>query len=241
MPSYTKDKPHTIQAMFNSIAHSYDKTNAVLSLQLHKRWNQQLVRYALKAQDPSSFLDLCCGTGDIAYHLLKKSPSTCHAYLVDFSEEMLDRAREKCRTLPSKQKHKIEFVQADVLQLPLPSNTIGCATMAYGIRNVKTPSKAIEEAFRVLKNGGSFGILELTRPSNPVLAWLHGLYLRVIPPLFGRWLTSNAQAYHYLKNSIHSFTKPKELEKILQQAGFVNTRCHPLMGGIATLITGQKP
>lgn len=238
MSLYTKDKPHTIQAMFNAIAHRYDKTNSVLSFQLHKRWNKQLVQHALKASSLSPFLDLCCGTGDIAYEFLQHASSPCHAYLVDFSEEMLVHAQEKCTLLHTQ--HQIDFIQADVMQLPLPSNTIGCATMAYGIRNVSDPSQAIAEAFRVLKKEGSFGILELTQPSNPLFATLHRLYLRSFTPLFGKWLTKNEDAYKYLQNSIESFISPQEVEKKLQQAGFVDTNCRPLMGGIATLITGRK-
>jgi demethylmenaquinone methyltransferase / 2-methoxy-6-polyprenyl-1,4-benzoquinol methylase len=239
MSPYTKEKPHTIQAMFNAIAHRYDKTNSVLSFQLHKRWNKQLINHVLKANSLSPFLDLCCGTGDIAYEFLRHSPSPCQAYLVDFSEEMLLCAREKYTLLDTP--HQIDFIQADVMQIPLPSNIIGCATMAYGIRNVKDPSQAIAEAFRVLKQEGSFGILELTQPSNPLLAWLHRLYLRSFTPLFGKWLTKNEDAYKYLQNSIESFIAPEEVEKKLQQAGFVDTKCRPLMGGIATLITGRKP
>lgn len=241
MVPYTKDKPHTIQAMFNTIAHRYDKTNAVLSFQFHKYWNRQLVKHVLKAKDPSSYLDLCCGTCDIACDFLRHSSIPCHAYMVDFSEEMLAYGKKKCVQSSFETTHQIDFIQADVMDLPLLSNTIGCATMAYGIRNVSNPSKAIEEAFRVLKKEGSFGILELTQPSNPILARFHRLYLRVFTPLFGKWLTNNGEAYHYLQNSIQSFIAPQVIEEKLKQAGFVDTRCRPLMGGIATLITGHKP
>lgn len=240
MGSYNKENPHTIQAMFNDIAHGYDTTNSVLSFRLHKRWNKQLVRYALQASAPSPFLDLCCGTGDIAYEFLRHSPFPCRAFLVDFSKEMLSCARKKCSPL-LQNPHQINFIQADVMHLPLESNTIGCATMAYGIRNVQDPPQAIEETFRVLKKEGCFGILELTQPSNALLAWLHGVYLKNFTPLFGKWLTKNEEAYDYLQRSIKTFIAPHKVEKQLQQAGFIRTQCHPLMGGIATLITGVKP
>lgn len=240
MTAYNKNQPSSIKAMFNSIANRYDFTNAVLSFYLHKLWNRQLTKRAghpFRARH--TLLDLCSGTGDIAFHYLKKRAHPCRAYLIDFSGEMLGEAKKKAEKLPL-DRHDIIYIEADVQKLPLPDDYAECATMAYGIRNVKNPAQCFQELFRVLKPGGRFGILELTRPENRLLNAGHQLYLRTFLPLFGRWLTKNEGAYQYLRQSIHTFIAPKELEKLLKATGFSRTEVIKLSGGIATIIMAYK-
>lgn len=241
MSSYRKEKPETIQAMFKSIAKQYDKTNAALSFQLHKWWNKQLVNEAIKGLVLSSYLDLCCGTGDIAFRYLKKNHFPCQVLLLDFCGEMLECARQKSLYLPIEQQKLLSFIEADAQQLPLADNSISCATMAYGIRNIKDPLQSMREVFRVLESGGRFAILELTQPTNRLLLTMHRLYLRFILPILGRWLTDNEEAYRYLCNSIQTFTSPQKLQAMLAESGFIKTECRPLFGGIATIMTGRKP
>lgn len=247
MTDYNKNKPETIQHMFGTIAKRYDRANSVLSMQMHKLWNAELVKQILqhqesvKCQDNSQdvLLDLCCGTGDIAFGLLKRSKKPQQAILVDFCPEMLECAKDKTRLLKLND-HKLEFIQADVQKLPLKENSVNSATIAYGIRNVKDPILCFIEAYRVLKPGGIFGILELTKPSNGIIRFGHSIYLRTMLPLLGKLVTSNQEAYKYLCNSIHTFIPPDHLEHLLKQAGFVNTRQIPLALGTATILLGQK-
>jgi demethylmenaquinone methyltransferase/2-methoxy-6-polyprenyl-1,4-benzoquinol methylase len=226
--------------MFGSIAKRYDRTNAILSFQMHRFWNSQLIKEVTDAHNPESLLDICCGTGEIAFSYLKRSKHPKKIYMLDFCEEMLDCAKIKGESHLFKP-HQISYIQGDAQQIPLEAKSVQCATVAYGIRNVQDPKKCIMEVFRVLKPGGTFGILELTEPSNCILQIGHQIYLKVILPIIGRMLTSNKQAYQYLCNSIQSFVKPGELEIMLKEAGFVKTMQKPLAGGIATIIYGKKP
>lgn len=234
---YDKSQPESIQKMFGSIAKRYDRTNAVLSLGLHKFWNRALVR-RVATDDIDTWLDLCSGTGDIAFEYLNRAGSPKKVALVDFSPEMLACAREKAGKLLAR--HDISFVQADVQNLPLENQSASVATMAYGIRNVKNPQQCFHEVFRVLRPGGVFGILELTQPANPIIRWGHGLYLKGFLPVLGKWLTDNREAYSYLCSSIKSFTPPAELEKMLLKAGFAKTSIHPMTFGTATIMIGHK-
>jgi demethylmenaquinone methyltransferase / 2-methoxy-6-polyprenyl-1,4-benzoquinol methylase len=240
MPDYNKNDPSTIQSMFNSIAKRYDLTNAVLSMQLHKRWNRILVNSLLSRTQGNVWLDLCSGTGDIAFQYLKTASHPCEVYFVDFCSGMLACAQSKVSTRCSSY-HHLHFIEADVQELPLQNNLSHYASMAYGIRNVKNPFICLKEVFRVLKPGGYFGVLELTQPENRFLKLGHHLYLRTALPLLGKWLTANEEAYQYLQNSIHTFIAPSELEKLFLKAGFIHTEKHSLSGGIATILIGQKP
>lgn len=239
MKAYNKTDPETIREMFNSIAKNYDKTNAVLSFQMHKRWNDALIREVILPKKPEKFLDLCCGTGAIAFEYLRNTQSKPIVYLLDFSIEMLTHARDKAEA-ENLAHHDITYLQADAQAIPLPDDYIDCTTIAYGIRNVKNPQLCLNDVYRVLKSGGTFGILELTQPVNPLLRLGHGIYLRKFLPVMGKFLTSNQEAYRYLCNSINTFIPPEALENLMQASGFKEIKRISLMGGIATILIGKK-
>ncbi len=235
MTQYKKDDPESIALMFDKIAKEYDKTNAIMSFRFHKIWNRKLVDKVC-SKKPGVFIDLCAGTGEITYEYLRRLDYPHVAHLVDFSAEMLDCAKHKGKNLP----HDIYYHHADVRKLPLDSSIGDAVTIAYGIRNVKDPLKCIQEVHRVLKPNGTFGILELTRPANPFLAFGHRFYLEKIVPKLGKLFASDKGAYEYLCNSIQAFSEPSKISKMLSQTGFKEIQITPMFGGIATLITSQK-
>lgn len=239
MVLYNKERPETLQKLFGSIAANYDKTNAILSFRLHRRWNQALIKNTIVNKNSTSVADLCCGTGEIAFTWLKSANQPHQAYLIDFCPEMLACAQNKAQKISWNQSHNIAYVQADVQALPLKNDSVDCATMAYGIRNVKDPQQCFAEVRRILKPGGLLGILELTEPSNRFLRLGHKLYLKYLLPTIGKLATSNGPAYQYLSSSIGEFTKPQELKAQLIKCGFSNTRIIPLSWGIATIILAQ--
>lgn len=232
--------PESIQELFDNIAERYDSTNCVLSFNLHRIWNERLINSLPQILPENILVDLCSGTGDIALCYLHKAKHTCTITCVDFSSHMLKVAKKKMNEDPICSSHRIHFLQADVQKLPLQNCITDCVTMAYGLRNVHDPFLGIQEAFRILKPGGTFAILELTRPTNRLLKCLHHLYLRYVIPLVGKWFTSNQNAYIHLYRSIQSFLSPQEIEKLFEQVGFSEIQCQSLSGGIATIITGKK-
>ncbi len=236
--TYHKNNPETISAMFTSIAENYDTTNAVLSLNMHQKWNSTLVRDVLVKQKPKVVLDLCCGTGAIIFEYLKNIQDPVKAYLLDFSEGMLEHAKKRANQ-PSLLKHDLNYLKADAQQIPLISESVDCVTMAYGIRNVKDPEKCIGEIYRVLTSGGTVGILELTQPKNRIMRLGHFIYLHTLLPILGKLFTSNKAAYQYLCKSISSFA-PEQLEVMMQTAGFKQIERKSLFFGVATLLTGKK-
>lgn len=240
-PMYNKQDPTSIRTLFGSIAKRYDLGNAVLSMRLFRRWNARLIEGIVKPQQPKVLLDLCCGTGDIAFTYLSEAKITPETiYMIDFCPEMLKQARVKAESLPKRQRSSIHYITGDAQDIPLPDASVDCVTIAYGIRNVANPAKCIGEVFRILRPGGSVGILELTRPDNPFMRFGHALYLRTIVPVVGRFLTSNRQAYEYLQRSIRHFIPTEDLQQMLQATGFAQATVTTLSAGIATIISGQK-
>ncbi|MDF2550277.1 MAG: menG [Chlamydiales bacterium] len=223
--------------MFSRIAKSYDRTNDVLSFSLHRRWSQKLIQALQRRTSIAHFLDLCAGTGQISQAFLKSDHTLKEMHLLDFCPEMLAVARFK---LSAENTCALNFIESDASQIPLKDSSLDAVAIAYGIRNVKSPKEVCLEVHRVLKKGGAFALLELTRPTWFPLNALHRLYLKKILPYFGKWLTSNPAAYRYLSESIDTFMAPDEMAKTLQESGFEAIEKIPLLGGVATLILASK-
>lgn len=238
---YHKQDPASIRNMFSNIASRYDTGNAFLSFQMHRFWNRKLVRTILLPKRPKTLLDLCCGTGEISFTYrreLKKAgynPTECTITLVDFSEAMIDEAKRK-----GEGQEGLYFITGDAQDIPLASDSVDAVVIAYGIRNVADPARCLSEVYRVLRPGGQIGILELTRPTNPLLRLGHALYLRTVVPILGRLVTSNSSAYKYLCSSVQAFIPPEKLHEAIEKAQFTKSWRRPLMGGIATLFFGEK-
>lgn len=232
MPTYKQSAPETIQALFASIAPNYDATNTALTFGLHKRWNKKLIN-SLKGA--TTLLDLCTGTGEIAFGFLKNNQNA-EAILLDFCPEMLAIAQKKGNAF----KGRFEMIQGDAQAIPLANGTVDSVSISYGIRNVKEPTKCFAEVYRVLTTGGRFGILELTRPRSSFLRAGHRLYTNTIVPLLGKLTAKNKEAYQYLSNSVDHFAPPEMVETFLKQAGFNQINRKPLMGGVVTLFSAIK-
>lgn len=232
---YKERDGSAVKTLFGKIAKQYDTTNAILSFQMHTLWNQKLV-HSVKGP---ILLDLCAGTGEIAYRFLKKQHTPQQVILLDFCPEMLEIAKTKKHVF-EQQGHTLQFIQADAASIPLADNSVDSVSIAYGIRNVVDRTSCLKEVHRVLKPGGTFSILELTEPKRPLLAKLHRFYLNRLLPKIGGFLTKEKEAYQYLSNSIQEFIKPEELKKSLLAASFRDISVLPLTFGIATLIQSKK-
>jgi len=219
--------PSTLSILFDKIAPVYDKTNALLSLNLHKGWNKRLAAAIQKQlSSNSALLDLCAGTGAITQELLQLSFE--EITLLDISPGMLALAQERLKN------DKLKFIEGNALQMPFQNNLFDGVTVAYGIRNLPDLKKGFEEVHRVLKPGGIFAILELTRPSG----WFrpfHSLYLKTCVPLLGKLTSGNRGAYDYLARSIDTFLPVEKISQELQDANFKPLQIEPLFQGCATL------
>lgn len=239
--AYSKEDPKSVQRMFSHIAPKYDMTNLIISLGLNKYWNNQLVKHSLACAPTGNLLDLCCGTGEIAYGFLKNAKLPQKLHLIDFSDNMLAVAKRRAEKLNLQDKHHLIFTQGDAQEIPLEKDTVAGVSIAYGIRNVLNTQKCLNDVLRVLQPGGVCGILELTRPKNKLMHHLHGIYLRTMLPALGKILTSDKEAYSYLKDTIGKFIEPEEVAGIMKSSGFRNVRVIPLSFGIAHLIVAEKP
>lgn len=224
------------RAMFNHIARYYDGTNRILSLSLDRRWRWAAVS-ALAPTAGRTYLDVGCGTGDMAVEILRRS-SRSKVVGIDPSEGMLQVGREKVTAAGLGD--SISLRSGNVLELQFEDDSFDGAITAFCIRNVTDRRRGLEEIRRVLKPGSRLIILELTEPQGPIMRPLFRTYAFVVMPLVTLAMSS-ASAYRYLANSMADFPKPGTFSSILGEAGFVNTRHAHMTGGIVTIFEGLVP
>ncbi|MCH1430770.1 MAG: bifunctional demethylmenaquinone methyltransferase/2-methoxy-6-polyprenyl-1,4-benzoquinol methylase UbiE [Chlamydiales bacterium] len=240
LKEYKTQDPQVIKSLFASIAHSYDRTNSIMSGFLHKWWNRRLIDSSFADKREGPYLDLCSGTGAIALAYLEKQSQKKEVTLADFCPQMLDEAKKKAIHAGLDSKHQLRFVEADAQELPFEDNSFDCITMAYGLRNIKDPARALSECFRVLKPSGRLAILELTRPRNFLFKKIHASYLHHILPIMGRLFSQNQEAYEYLSESIQQFVSPTQLKHLLLEIGFKKSKSQSLTFGTAHIIFADK-
>jgi demethylmenaquinone methyltransferase / 2-methoxy-6-polyprenyl-1,4-benzoquinol methylase len=224
-----------VNRMFDRVASRYDALNSLMTAGLHHRWRERAAaRTGLRPGD--SALDVCCGTGDLALELTRLVSPGGHVVGCDFSEPMLDLAREKAAARGTE---GLRFEWADALELPYDSERFDAVTVGFGARNLADLDRGLREMARVLKPGGRAVILEITQPSRPPLSLFYSLWFDRIVPLLGAF-SSDPEAYSYLPESVRSFPDPHKLAGKMDSAGFKAIRCTVLAGGIIAIHSGAR-
>jgi demethylmenaquinone methyltransferase/2-methoxy-6-polyprenyl-1,4-benzoquinol methylase len=228
-----------VREMFTRIAPRYDLLNHLLSAQMDRLWRARTakeLKLILIRQD-AMVLDLCCGTGDLAFSLARNAQARILG--VDFSHAMLIRAREKA--LATNGAKPMPFLEADALRLPFPDEAFDLVTSAFGFRNLANYEDGLREIYRVLKPSGTLGILEFTEPAPGILGDAYRFYTQRVLPKIGGWISGDADAYAYLPKSVSRFFRPEEFVAILEKAGYGQARYHLMLVGSVALHIAVRP
>lgn len=234
------DKSSTrVRSMFASIAGKYDFLNHLLSLNIDKAWR----RFTTKMVPPTPgipVLDCCTGTADLALAYHKAGRGQSPIVGSDFCYEMLEIGNQKVRKAGADS--RIALIEGDTQRLPLPSDTFGVVTVAFGLRNVSDTIRGIDEMIRVARPGGKVAILEFSKPRGAFLGRLYLTFFRHILPKVGQTISpNNYSAYSYLPASVLQFPDGQAMLDLLGGRGLVDVKEYPLTFGIATLYVGVKP
>jgi len=225
-----REAAHHVQRMFARIAPRYDFLNHFLSFSLDHLWRARTARafqHILQRPD-ARVLDLCCGTGDLAFALDRlRDKVLCYAAGArtsiagaDFVEPMLMRAQAKAYA----SQRRTMFLAADALALPFPDASFDLVTSAFGFRNLANYDSGLREIARVLKAGGEAGILEFSEPGSGVMAGAFRFYFHQILPRIGRAISGSGDAYSYLPASVAKFPSPQELAERMGQCDFTSAQ-----------------
>ncbi len=228
-----------VREMFDRITPRYDFLNHLLSFSLDHVWRRRTASYFrhILERPETRVLDVCCGTGDLAFAMdhvrtaaLGPAARDRSAPLAgprrepivgsDFVEGMLLRAREKAAAAHG----DAVFAAADALNLPFADASCDLVTTAFGFRNLANYEDGLREFARVLRCGGELGILEFTEPQSGSMARVFRVYFEHILPWIGGVISGDKEAYAYLPGSVSKFPPPPELAKLMESTGFVGVR-----------------
>ena len=227
-----------VRRMFGEIANKYDQMNHLLSMHVDKYWRWRAVR-AVSIVGSYPILDVCTGTGDLAFAFCKRVKRRVPVVGADFCREMLEIGEQK-RQQAGLNGH-VSFVEADALRLPFDDNQFQLVSVAYGLRNISDTNRGLCEMVRVCRPAGQVVVLEFSLPQRQPIKAIYGWYFRNILPRIGQWLTRNQQeAYNYLPASVGEFPSGGAMVSLMEGAGLSDVTCSPLTFGVSTLYLGRK-
>ena len=236
MTSAPDKTPAKISGMFDRIAPRYDLLNRTLSVGLDQRWRRQAVAALALGRD-ARVLDLCAGTADVALAIAAQHRDAS-VVGVDFSGAMLRIGHGKVTA--AGEARRIRLVRGDAAMIPAQGGSCDAATIAFGIRNVAEPERALAELARVLRPGARLAILEFGQPKIPGIRTLYLWYFRYLLPLVGRLVSRHQSAYSYLPASVGAFPPPAEFVHTIERHGFVSVQAVPLTWGIVYLYVATR-
>ena len=230
-----------VRQMFGEISGRYDFLNHFLSGGTDIYWRWRTVRL-IRPSGTDPVLDVCTGTGDLAFAWHKKAQGA-RVVGADFTYEMIEIANDKRdRKLKADRHQEVTFLEADTQELPFDSDSFQIVSVAFGLRNVSDTHVGLREMTRVCKPGGQVVVLEFSLPRNKVFGAVYAWYFRNILPKIGQLLARNSQAaYNYLPASVSEFPHGQALADIMGECGLTDVKFKPLTFGIATIYYGTKP
>jgi demethylmenaquinone methyltransferase / 2-methoxy-6-polyprenyl-1,4-benzoquinol methylase len=226
-----------VNHIFTITAPYVDQLSTGFSFGMDRWWRRRGVKLAgIKQGD--RVMDICAGTGELSFILSDVVGPQGTVVATDFCQSMLDRAEQKAKGRSA----NVSFHFADAKSLPFPDASFDAVTVAFGIRNVPETILALKEVRRVLKPGGVFCCVELTRPTNPLLRALYSLYVFHIMPFISGFFLKSQLPYKYLPRSIETFYQPPEFCDVLEKrCGFLGVSRTSMSFGLSTTYLAHKP
>lgn len=230
------DDERLIAAMFDRICGKYDFLNRLLSARQDVRWRRKLVSLVPKREN-GHYFDAATGTGDVLFEVMKTHPEYSSFTGGDISKGMLNLARKKA--VANASSSKVQWKEMSAERLEFEDDSLDCASISFGLRNVVNKEKALCEFARVLRTGGVLLILEFFTPTSGPFAKMFQFYFHKILPQIGR-LFSEKEAYTYLPKSVASFYSPSELRDSLRSKGFIVEKEVNFLFGACRLVKSRK-
>ena len=118
---------------------------------------------SLEIDSSTKVLDIACGKGSTAFYLAEKYG--CQVVGIDLSEELIQEANDLCKKKGLN--NQVKFQVGNAMDLPFDDNQFDVAISQGILVFVDDKTKTINEASRVIKNGGKAGWVELSWKKEP--------------------------------------------------------------------------
>lgn len=224
-----------IQQIFTVVAPYVDSLSSGFSFWLDHLWRRKAVTLS-GIHEGQKVLDVCSGTGELSFLLAQKVGPNGSVIGADFCDNMLALARKKAGGNWS----NVSFIFSDAKKLPFPDKSFDAVTVSFGMRNIPDTQLALQEICRVLRPGGTFVCLELTRPQSRWFLLLYQWYVFRVMPFIGKLVVKASAPYLYLPRSINAFYQPSEFKSLIERSGFSDVRVNSFTMGVATLYRAAK-
>jgi demethylmenaquinone methyltransferase/2-methoxy-6-polyprenyl-1,4-benzoquinol methylase len=235
-----------VRDLFAAIAPRYDLINDLQSFGLHRWWKRRLIRLA-SVRPGDLALDLCCGTGDLAFALSRQGAQVVG---LDFSAPMLAVAKSRFgRELrPANESHRSQpatgnpqFLRGDALDLPFPDASFHIVTNGYGLRNLADFEQGLREMARVAKPGGRLLVLDFGKPAHALWRTIYFAHLKWLVPLFGKIFCGDPATYAYIAESLKHYPAQEGVASKMRELQCAQVRVVNLLGGMMSINYGEKP
>ncbi len=217
---------------FSEAARHYDFATRAMSLGRDMAWKRRLTA-ALPELPAPVCVDLACGTGDVSCMLAHRYPRG-RVIGLDLTEKMLVLARKR------RHSENLSFVQGDMGQIDLPSASADIVTGSYAVRNAPDLRAALTEIRRILKPGGTVGLLDFSKsPSRRFQAFQY----RVLKTWCGFWgllLHGNPEVHAYIAASLKIYPDRGQLRTLLAEVGFTVRHAEKFYLGTLELLVLEK-
>jgi demethylmenaquinone methyltransferase / 2-methoxy-6-polyprenyl-1,4-benzoquinol methylase len=228
-----EDKTRMVGEVFERVARRYDIMNDAMSGGLHRVWKDQFAA-RVKPRDGEAILDMAGGTGDIAFRLARKGAAVTVA---DINPAMLGVGMERAK---KKGLDGLLWAEENAETLTFADRSYDAYTIAFGIRNVTDIPAALREAHRVLRRGGRFFCLEFSTTTWPGFKDVYDAYSHKLVPQIGKLISQDEESYRYLIESIRRFPDMPTFKAMIGEAGFVQAKAEPILGGLVAIHSGWK-
>jgi ubiquinone/menaquinone biosynthesis methyltransferase len=229
-----EQRAQKVNDLFARVAPRYDLINDLQSFGLHRAWKRRLVRMAA-IKPGERVLDVCCGTGDIAFALARAG---ARVDAIDFSEAMLDVARERSREISPATAPKFE--SGDAQQLPFQPNIFDAVSVGYGLRNLSDWEGGLREMHRVAVPGGRLLVLDFGKPDNSLWRGIYFAYLRLVVPVFGKLFCGDSATHRYILESLQRYPAQRGVAEAMRRLGCRDVLVVNLLGGAMSINFGRK-
>lgn len=216
---------------------SYERMNYITSFGFSIRWRQQFISLLQTEKENPELLDLLTGMGE-TWNAVKRKFPKAKLTAVDFSEGMLQYAEKKNK---SKFNSEIILLKQDLLQNNLADGKYDIIICSFGLKtfNEEQLKLIAKETKRILKPGGEFSFIEVSKPESKILQFLYGFYLGKIIPILGRLLLGNPVEYKMLWEYTNKFGNAKRTAELFKEAG-LTVYYKSYFFGCATGFYGRK-